>query len=45
MDYTTITDAIDFAGVVTGVGVAAVAIGGVLIAKRGARMLLSMIGR
>lgn len=45
MDYTAITDAVDFAAVVAGVGAVAVAIAAILVAKRGARMLLSFLGR
>jgi len=45
MDYTTITSAVDWAGVLTGLGVVAVAIAGLLIAKRGARVLLGFIGK
>lgn len=36
---------VDFASVVTGIGAVAAGVAVVLIAKRGARMLLSMIGR
>lgn len=45
MDFTTITDAVDWAGVLTGLGVVAVAIAGLLVAKRGARLLLGFIGK
>ena len=45
MDYTTISAAVDWAAVITGIGTVAVALAGVLVAKRGARLLLSMIGR
>lgn len=45
MDYTAITGAVDFAAVLTGLGVVAAAIAGVLIAIRGARILLSFVRR
>ncbi len=45
MDYTTITSAIDWSGVTTGVGVAAAALAVVLVAKKGAKLLLSFFGR
>ncbi len=45
MDYTTISGAVDWSAVITGVGVVAAALAGVLVAKRGAKLLLSMIGR
>lgn len=45
MDYTVITGAVDWSGVVTGVGVVAAGLAAVLVAKTGARKLLSMIGR
>lgn len=45
MDYTTITAAVDWASVVTGIGVVGLALAGVLVAKRGVRLLLGMIGR
>lgn len=43
MDYTTITSAVDFAGVITGIGAVAVALAGVAIAMRGARLLLGFL--
>lgn len=45
MDYTTITGAVDFAGVITGIGAVAVAVAGVAIAMRGARLLLGFVRR
>lgn len=45
MDFTAIADAVDWAGVLTGLGVVAVAIAGLLVAKRGAKILLGFIGR
>lgn len=44
MDYTTITGAVDFAGVMTGVGSVAAAVAGLYIAIRGARILIGFIG-
>lgn len=43
--YDAITDAVDFAAVATAVGVIAGLIAIALVAKKGARMVLSMIGR
>jgi hypothetical protein len=43
MDYTTITGAIDFAGVVTAIGAAAALLAGVLVARKGARYVLGFI--
>jgi hypothetical protein len=43
--YDAITDAVDFARVATAVGVIAGLIAVALVAKKGARMVLSMIGR
>lgn len=43
--YDAITDAVDFAAVATAVGVIAGLIAVALVAKKGARMVLSMIGR
>lgn len=40
---TSITSAVDFASVVTGIGTVAAAVAGVYIAMRGAKMLLSAI--
>lgn len=45
MDYTTITGAVDFAGVITGVASVAAALAGVYIAIKGASMLLSFLRR
>jgi len=45
MDYTVITGAVDWADVLTGLGVVAAAIALLLVAKRGARLLLGFIGR
>lgn len=45
MDYALISAAVDWADVLTAMGVVAVAIAGILVAKRGARMLLSFLGR
>ncbi len=45
MDYTAITGAVDFADVLTGVGVVAALLAAVLVAKKGARTLLGFIGR
>ncbi|MCF1185016.1 hypothetical protein L0E83_16410 [Marichromatium gracile] len=45
MDYTTITAAVDWSAVLTGIGTIAVAIAGLLVAKRGAKILLGFIGR
>ena len=43
--YDAITDAVDFGAVATAVGVIAGLIAVALVAKKGARMVLSMIGR
>jgi hypothetical protein len=43
--YDAITDAVDWSDVTTGLGVVAAALAGVFIFKRGAKMLLGMIGR
>jgi len=45
MDYSTIIGAADWAAVATGVIGVGAALATVLVAKRGARALLSMIGR
>ncbi len=45
MDYTTITAAVDFAGVITGIGAVAVVLAGVYVARKGAKMLLGFFGR
>lgn len=45
MDYSTIIAAVDFAGVMAALGAVAAAIATVLIAVRGARILLGFIGR
>ena len=43
MDYTVITGAVDWAGVLTGIGVVAAALAGVYVAIKGARMLISYL--
>jgi hypothetical protein len=43
MDYTAITGAIDFSGVLTGVGAAAALLAAVYVARKGARMLLGFV--
>lgn len=43
--YDAITSAVDWSDVTTGLGVVAAALAGVFIFKRGAKMLLGMIGR
>jgi hypothetical protein len=43
MDYTAITDAVDFASVITAVGVVAAALAGVYIAIKGANILLGFL--
>lgn len=43
--YDAITDAVDWADVITGIGAIAALIAAVLVVKRGAGMLLRMIGR
>lgn len=43
--YTAITGAVDWDGVVTGIGAVAALIAAVLVVKKGAKMLLGMIGR
>ncbi len=45
MDYTVITGAVDWADVLTGIGVVAAAFALLLVAKKGARTLLGFIGR
>lgn len=45
MDYTAISDAADWAAVLTGIAAVGGALALVLVAKRGARALLGMIGR
>lgn len=45
MDYTTITDAVDRAGVLAGLGVVAVAIAGLMVTRRGARLLLGFMNK
>lgn len=42
-DFTTLTSAVDFSTVITGVMAVAVAIVGVYLAARGARMLLAFV--
>lgn len=44
-DYDAIVSAVDWADVVTGIGAIAALIAGVLVVKKGARMLLSFLGR
>lgn len=44
-DYTGITTAVDFSGVITGILAVAALIAAVLVVKRGVKMLLGMIGR
>jgi len=43
MDYTAITGAVDFATLLTAVGTVAVSVAGLLLAVRGARVLLAFI--
>ena len=43
MDYSAITSAVDFAGVITAVGTVAAALAGVYIAMKGANILLSFL--
>jgi hypothetical protein len=43
MDFTVITDAVDWAGVLTGMGVVAAALAGVAVARKGARMLIDFL--
>lgn len=43
MDYTAITTAVNFAGVLTGVGVVAAALAGVYVAIKGANILLGFL--
>lgn len=45
MDYTTITAAVDWSAVTTGIGAVAALLAVVLAAKTGARKILSFIGR
>ncbi|MET0082678.1 MAG: hypothetical protein ABW079_06660 [Sedimenticola sp.] len=45
MDYTAITSAVDWAGVLTGLGAVALAIAGLNVAIRGARILVGFIRR
>lgn len=45
MDYGSITSAVDWAAVATGIGAVAALLAVVLAAKKGARILLGMIGR
>lgn len=44
-DYTSITGAVDWASVSTGILAIGAALVGVLVAKRGVRLLLGMVGR
>jgi len=43
MDYTTISGAVDWAGVLTGIGVVAAALAGLFVAIKGSRVLLRFI--
>jgi hypothetical protein len=43
MDYTAITDAVDFVDVLIGIGAVAALLAVVLVGKKGARLLLSFI--
>jgi hypothetical protein len=43
MDYTALTNAIDFTGALTALGAVAVTVGGLYIAIRGARIVLSFV--
>lgn len=45
MDYDLISAAVVWTDVLTGMGAVAVALAGLLVAKRGAKMLLGFIGR
>jgi len=45
MDYTVITGAVSFADVLTGIGAVAALLAAVLVARKGARYILSFIGR
>lgn len=45
MDYSAITAAVSFADVMTALGTVAVAVAGVLLARRGANIILGFIGR
>lgn len=45
MDYSAIAGAVDWQQMLLALGVIALAIAGILVAKRGAKMLLSFIGR
>ncbi|MES9961691.1 MAG: hypothetical protein ABW089_14770 [Sedimenticola sp.] len=45
MDYTAITTAVDWSGVLTGLGAVAVAVAGLAVAVRGARILVGFIRR
>lgn len=44
-DYDAITAAVDWADVITGIAAIAALVAAVLVVKRGAKMLLGMIGR
>lgn len=44
-DYDAIVSAVDWSDVVTGIGAIAALIAAVLVVKRGAKMLLGMLGR
>lgn len=43
MDYTVITAAVDWAGVLTGIGVVAAALAGLYVAIKGGRTLLGFL--
>lgn len=43
MDYEAITDAVDFADVLVGIGAVAALLAAVAVARKGARMLLGFI--
>lgn len=45
MNYEDIASAVNWAGVLTGLGVVAIALAGLLVAQRGARTLLDFIRR
>lgn len=44
-DYAAITAAVDWSDVITGIAAIAALVAAVLVVKRGAKMLLGMIGR
>ncbi len=45
MDYTAISTAVDFAGVITGAAAIAATLAAVYVAFKGAKMLLGFLGR